>query len=396
MSTTLGKITITLVLTAGIAAAGVYSGYRWAKAAPAGAKDPDDSGDAKPEGDEKAVASVTTAVIQSGHVVRTLTAYGSVVAQSENVRVYSVPFESRVTRLPAPAGAPVEQGAALIEVEPSPDARLQLEEARIALESAKKDSEQTEQRFKSKLATNSELLQSQQALAVAQLHVTNLQQRGIDAGEATTLKAGGDGIVSKIDVQAGQIVPAGGPLIETVPQRQIEVRLGVEPGLAQQLTVGQVVKLFPKGSDSDAVEGKIRLVTQRVNPDTRLVDVFVTPGDARLLLDGFILAQLTETSGDGLVVPRAGTAISKNPFVQFTVRDANWVWQTVTLGTSNKEVAQISGEGLEEGELLVVVGNYELEDGMSVTINDKPTTEPTSATEPTSTTQAAPATENSK
>jgi hypothetical protein len=74
--------------------------------------------------------------------------------------------------------------------------------------------------------------------------------------------------VAKVDVQEGQLVPAGTALVELVPRGQIEIRLGVESADALVLHPGQAVQLFPTTVDDDEpIEGTLRLVTRRVNSE---------------------------------------------------------------------------------------------------------------------------------
>ncbi len=94
-----------------------------------------------PGGQEESAAplvKVKTAAAGEGRIGRTITAYGTVVAAPEEVRTVSVPFESRVTRIHVIAGQRAAAGTKLVEVEPSPDAALSLQEARNSKESTAK------------------------------------------------------------------------------------------------------------------------------------------------------------------------------------------------------------------------------------------------------------------
>src|SRR5205085_11089455 len=133
----------------------------------------------------------------------------------------------------------------------------------------------TQQRFNDHLATNAELSAAQVALESAKLKLNSLTQRGV--GQSQTLKADSPGLVSKIDVQEGQIVPAGGPIVELVSGSQVQVNLGIEPAEVPFVKVGQDVKLTVIGGASgEPVTGKVRIVGQRVDPATRLAPVIVS------------------------------------------------------------------------------------------------------------------------
>jgi RND family efflux transporter MFP subunit len=284
-----------------------------------------------------------------------------------------MPIESRVHHLRVTAGQQVNKDSVLIEVEPSPDSQFQLLEAQHTFDAATQDLKQAKQRFDLKLATNQDLQQSQQNLQTAQVRLENLKKRGAGA-EQKQISTDKAGLISKIDVQEGQIVPAGAPMLELVSQDRIEVKLGVEPSDVSHLKIDQPVKLTLVGdTPTDPLNGKIRLITQRLNPDTRLVDCFVSlQSHDSLLLDAFVQAELTTQSKRTLIVPRSAVLPDDDGPTLFTVKDGHAVKHTVKLGLQNNSDVEIFGDGLNAGDVAVIMGNLELEDGMAVATEPSP------------------------
>lgn len=323
--------------------------------------------EAEAEGEKvKPVAIVETVPLEKSSISEMDTAYGTVVAQPGEVQSVSVEYESRVVRLLIASGQQVEKDQPLIEIEPSPDAKLQLNEATAENESAQQELAQVEQRFAMKLAVNSDLQTAKRAAQSAQTKLKSLQSRGL-AGRQK-LKAEVSGVAGKINVQAGQIVPAGGPLLEIVPSKQIEVRLGVEAEDVGRLEVGQSVKLSAVHNASTAsIEGKIRLITRQVNATTRLIDIFVAlPAESDLILESYVQGEITIAAKETLVVPRAAVLPDEDKHVLFTVKEGHAVKHEVQIGLENSTHVEVIGEGLQAGEQVVTTGNYELEDGMEV------------------------------
>jgi RND family efflux transporter MFP subunit len=352
------NILIVLALMAGAGYGGYLIGHRSASSQTDEGSDSGDSGD-----DLKATPTVQTVPIKQGRVDRTITAYGVVTAETSDVTVLSVAFESRVKRIYVAPGERLDSESEVIEVEPSPDTQLQMEQAKTAVDAARKDLDQTKQRFNNHLATNQDLLQSQQALDLAQLKLDSMTKSGAD--RPVRLKAAG--LVSKVDVQEGQVVPAGGALAEIAGGGKLQVRLGLEPDDAAKVHPGDAVKLWDVRSDGSPVDGHVRIVAQRINPDTRLVDAFVSlPPDSTMALDAYVRGVLSMGSAEGLVVPRAAVLPGDEGYSLFTVDQGKAAEHKVTIGARNDDLAQISGEGLSAGQSVVVVGNMELEDGMAV------------------------------
>jgi membrane fusion protein (multidrug efflux system) len=320
-----------------------------------------------PAADDHPVVAVRTVAMTQGTIQQELTAYGTVISQPGEMRVVSVPFESRVVQVSAVAGQPVSSGAPLVRVEASPDTTLQWQEANQGVAAASRQLQQVEQRYDQRLATKQERLQAQQDLQSAQVKRANLEKRGVASPQNLVAKQAG--IVSKVDVQEGQIVPAGGALVELAVENRIEVKLGIEPEDVAYLKVDQPVSLSAVDrGHAAAITGKVRLVTGQVNPDTRLVDVFVAlPPDAGLMLNQYVRGQLAIAAEHALIVPREAVLPEDGGYALYTIENDRALKHAVALGFQNAGRVAVRGDGLKEGQRVVVTGNYELANGMAVT-----------------------------
>jgi len=380
------------------------------------------SGEEEKAKEEQKVATVKTAAARMTTMGRTVVAYGIVRAAPEAVHVYSAPFEVRVRRLLATPGQAVAAGTALVEVDPSPGTLLAVKQAQSGVESATRklaqakqaaatdlqvargarDSAakilaQTQRRIEMKLATNQEVIQAQQEvqaaqlkleglekqeatqevlaaqqdLALAQLQMENLKKLGIDNARVSCEITG---VVNALLAQEGQIVPAGGPLVELAEEKRIEVRLGVEPGDAGDLQANQPVRIFSvHDSEAKPLEGRVRMVTRRVNPASRLVDVFVAlPAEAKLLLETYVRGEAIVDSRQALAVPRSAVLPEEEKHVVYTLKDNKAVRHEVKTGLEDDTQVEVVGDAIKAGEVVIVEGNYELEDGMAVTVEKEP------------------------
>jgi membrane fusion protein (multidrug efflux system) len=277
------------------------------------------------------VAKVAVTPLRRDRITETISAYGTVVAAPGEAETFSVPFECRVRKVFVTPGLAIAQDTALLEIEPSPDTVLQLAEARSEQDSAANALQLVEQRVAMKLATRHDLLQAKQRLHDAQLRLASLKDRGIDGTRA--IRATEAGVVSRIAVQPGAIVPAGMALVETIGQDQITIRIGVEDEDVGHLEQGQPVRILPvNATDGRSVDGRIHLITHQVNPETRLVDVFVSPAaSAGLLLNEYVVARIAIAAHDALVVPRAAVLPDDGQYVVYTVVDGRAARHVVTI-----------------------------------------------------------------
>ena len=122
-----------------------------------------------------------------------------------------------------------------------------------------------------------------------------------------------------------------------------------------------------------AVTGTVFLITQQVNPQTRLVDVYATlPRNTAWMLDAPVTAQFAAASKHALTVPRKAVLPSGAQNVLFTVANGHAIKHRVWLGLQNdREVEILKAEPpLTAGDSVVIEGNYELEDGMKIQTAD--------------------------
>jgi len=362
------KSLVFLVAVASIAGASVFVGYTLGLQNALTGRAQESGGAAKEEGDSNdVVARVKVVKARDGVIEQTVKAFGTVVASPEDVQTISVPFECRVRRVLAVAGQAVEADTRLVEVESSPDALLALADARSTKQAAERDLAQVQQRLEMKLATRTELSLAQQALQLATSKLDSLEKRGIEARQLT---AGLAVPVSKVDVQEGQIVLAGGTLVEVVPADRIQVRISVEPSRARQLKAGQEVHIETvQNSRRAKVEGSLKMVTRRINPVSRLVDAYVAlPANSPLMLETFVKAAITVGRKEALLVPRSAVLPEEGKHVLFTVQGDKAVEHEVEVGLEDEESIELLAGGVKPGDAVVVEGNAELEKGMAVEV----------------------------
>jgi membrane fusion protein, multidrug efflux system len=315
------------------------------------------------------VPQVQVAKLQRTTITEKVIVYGSVVAQPGKTHSVSIAFETRVRHILVAPGQFVQENDALIEIELSPAAQVQFQQAKNAADAARKEFKQTQERFNLKLATNQDLSAAEKATRDAEAQLSALQRAG--AGGDNRIHSDMSGVIAKVDAQDGQIVPPGGPLVEIVAENEIEVKLGVEPEDLSAAREGAPITILPVNDPTmPKVEGSIRLVTRRIDPTTRLVDVYVTlPQGTKLLLDQYVRGEIQRTENDALVVPRSAVLPNESrEFELFTVANGRAVRHTVKIGAENPEEIQVIADDLHPGDSVVTVGNYELEDGMAVEI----------------------------
>jgi membrane fusion protein (multidrug efflux system) len=312
------------------------------------------------------VARVQVTPIKKETIMETIIAYGTVAPAPGAVETVSVPFESRIRHISVTEGQKISKGDMLLAIDPSPSAKLQVEQAQRTYTSAEQKLRKVRERVDLKLATSGELLAAEEVFQQAGLQLKSLEQRGI--GKEKQIRSRSSGIVYKLHVEQGSVMPAGTPLVEIVPQDHIEVHLGVEQEDADRLRQGQSVLLsLVNISQAPEVLGQIRTISRSVNPVSRLVNIFVslTSPDG-FFLGGYVRGKIVIASKKTMVVPRSAVLPEDDHYVLFIVKHGRASKRIVMPGLENHTKIEVTGSGLNLGDLVVSLGNYELKDGMAV------------------------------
>lgn len=314
------------------------------------------------------IATVETTPLLRKQIEETLSAYGTVIVAPGQSQTFSVPFECRVKKVIVTEGQRVDPKTALLIVEPSPDTQLQYSEAVNQLNTAREQLKMTQNLINLQLATKQDLATLEAEVHSLELKVKSFKDRGIDGDR--TLHASEEGLVSVVHVQQGEIVPAGNVLLETAGANDIQAQLGVESEDIVHVHEDQKLMLHQVNMPGDsAIEAIITRVTHRVNPETRLIDVYVRPlQPGKLLLHDYVWGEIVVSSVNGLVVPRPAVLPKEEGHILFTVENGTARAHDVQIGLENKNEYEVISNDLKAGQQVVVVGNLELEDGMRINV----------------------------
>ena len=315
-------------------------------------------------------ALVRVAIVGAAPLRESLVAYGSVVPAPGSVQVFTAPFEAIVVRLNVRRGQRVTSGQRLVQVAPSPEAQLLIENARSAVQAARSRTSDVQQRLQLGLTTRDQLVLQQQALSDAEAK-WNTYSKWVDG---LNIAAPGGGVVDRVPVSEGQRILAGDLLVSIVSDGRFEVELGVEPEDASLVKIDQPVVLerLAGAPAAPGLPGHVRSVSLAVDSATRLTTVLVAPdagARVRLLLGEFIRSVIVVRSTSGLIVPRSALLPQESGTALFVVHGGRAFRRLVTIGVETDSLVQVTSGGVQAGDTVVVTGNYELSDSMRVRLH---------------------------
>jgi membrane fusion protein (multidrug efflux system) len=319
--------------------------------------------------------AVTTIVARQEEWPATLSAIGTMAAV-QGVTV-SADLPGIVDRIAFDSGRAIRQGDVLAELD------TRQERAQLAAIEAQRDLAQINYNRMKGLLSDRVISQAEFDRAVAEQKQTDAQVGEIRAAiERKTIRAPFSGILGIRQVNLGQYLAAGDPLVPLQALDPIYVNFGVPQQEAGQIRVGHRVRITaPNVADIESI-GRVTAIEPIVDQTTRNMQVQATLGNpgGRLRPGMFVQTELSLGSTRSLVALPA-SAISYAPFGDsvFIVSDFKGEkgqsyrgvrQQFVKLGsTRGDQIAIVSG--VKPGEEIVTSGVFKLRNGAAVVVNNK-------------------------
>jgi membrane fusion protein (multidrug efflux system) len=197
-----------------------------------------------------------------------------------------------------------------------------------------------------------------------------------------TIRAPFSGILGIRQVNVGQYLSAGDPVVNLQSLNPIYVQFGVPQQETGQVRVGRTVRIATDGMPGVEFSGRVTALDSIVDPATRNVQVQATLAnpDGKLRPGMFVQTEVN-LGASQTVVSLPASAISYAPFgdsvfVVADFKDSNGKTykgvrqQFVKLGGSRgDQVAVVSG--VHSGDEIVTSGVFKLRNGAAVIINNK-------------------------
>jgi RND family efflux transporter MFP subunit len=323
---------------------------------------------------DDAVVAVSTAPVQRAPIAQPVRAYGIVAASAANLTSINLPYVVRVTQLRVQTGQPVKRGDPLFVVQADPAAALAATQARSAATLADGEVARTQSLFDKGLATASQLAAARKAAQDAREALASQETTGITSG-SKVVTSPIDGVVLQVSVGQGDQVQAGAPIVQLAGtdngrEARGNVMLAVEPSDAVNIHAGDEVRLRGLSSSLAKVSmtGRVVLVGASIDTQSQLVDVGanVPLGNSAFIPGTHVAADIDTNRGMHWVVPRSAVLKDEHGDFVFQVVSGNKAHR-VNVVTQIEDRDRYGVDGpLNAAQPVVVSGNYELKDGMTV------------------------------
>ncbi|AOY78260.1 efflux transporter periplasmic adaptor subunit [Clostridium formicaceticum] len=209
----------------------------------------------------------------------------------------------------------------------------------------------------------------QQALnQLNQAEVTHRQTQ--DKLEDTVVRAPMSGVISSLNVIAGELASGAQPLATIADIDRVYFQVDVTENIVNTLYTGQKVSVHIPAALEEEVEGTIDFISPTVDASTRLytVKVYIDNKDRKIRTGMSGSMALNLDSRDNVVVINRRAVLDKEGNnIVFVVEGDHAVEKQVTLGMNTASEVEVI-EGLQEGDQVIVKGQQYVTDGERVKI----------------------------
>ncbi|MEQ8344921.1 MAG: efflux RND transporter periplasmic adaptor subunit [Sneathiellaceae bacterium] len=319
------------------------------------------------------VIQVQTATAEADTYNEDLKVFGQVLPNPKEIVTVSTVVAGRVTRINVYPGERIVKGAEVVRIETAPDTESQVAQSENAVRYATEALAHVQKLFREKLATRDQLAAVQRDLDDARSKLEALSAIGANK-EAQTLSAPSDGLVLSLGVKVGDQVAARQAIADLMNPSSLIVELGLEPGDASRLVVGDPVSVQPiealENSKAPRIDTAISSISGILDPQTLLVPATVLLDGAAS--NGFFVNQkvrgaIRVSKQSAIRVPRDALVYEGSGPVVFVTSDGKAEKRTVEVVGMTDRYIYLS-DGLRAGESVITGGLIGLADGAQVKV----------------------------
>jgi RND family efflux transporter MFP subunit len=307
-----------------------------------------------------------TAMVQRRAWPLTIDAYGEVAAGRPETLNFAQ--AGRLAMLGVVAGQRVRRGDVLAVLENDPNARAAYAQASSAVDFARREASRQRDLLALQLATQAQADGAARQLADAEIALAAQARLG-GAGVTAKLTAPFDGVVLALAAAQGDRLAAGAAVLQLAAAGALRVLLSVDPAVIGQLKAGMPLTVSAGGGEG-AVRSTIVTLQGVVDPKTQMSGaVAQLPADSGLAPGTRVTARIEAGRRDAWSVARSAVLNDEKGTYLYQVEGKAGAARARRVAV--RKVAETPDQYAVDGPLdgalpVVVLGNYELQDGAAV------------------------------
>jgi RND family efflux transporter MFP subunit len=252
-------------------------------------------------------------------------------------------------------------------------AKIELEQAKLSMEEAEKNFLRNQELIKKDLISEQEFQTQEAQYQQRQLdyknRLENFKNLEIQLNY-TKIRALSEGYITERLIEVGTRVTSNQQVYTIEDFKPLLVRVYVPTSDAINLKTEMPAEVTTEVLPGTAFEGGVKLINPRIDTQTGTVKVTVEIDDKTMRLRPGMFVEVRISIGQKdnvLVVPRKAILYKQNKTYVFVMNQNLVSQREVQLGLTEEDEVEITA-GLNEGEVIVVVGIEGLKDGQPVEV----------------------------
>jgi len=252
-------------------------------------------------------------------------------------------------------------------------AKIQLEQAKLSLEEAEQNFNRNQELIKRELISEQEFQTQEAVYKQRNLDYQNRQESYKDLElqlNYTKIRALSEGFITERLIEVGDRVNANEQVYTIEDFKPLLIRVYVPTSDAIKLETGMSAQVMTEVLQGAAFDGKVKLINPRIDNQTGTVKTTIEVFDESLRLKPGMFVEVRIAIGakeNVITIPRKAILYKQNKTYVF-VMNRNLVSQReIELGLTEEDYVEVTS-GLDEGEVIVIVGVEGLKDGQRVDV----------------------------
>ncbi len=282
--------------------------------------------------------------------------------QAKESAVIAAKVTGVVTKVPVKLGSAVNAGALLVEIAAG-EINARLSQAEAQLTQARRNLEREQNLLKKKASTTETVKTMRDQF--------NMALAGYNEAKSmlgyTSITAPFAGVITRKDVNSGDLATPGTPLLYLENNQHLQVRSSVPESLVLKIQTGDQLMIRVDAAGA-IVQGTVVEIAPAADPDSRTAPVVIDlPAHPDLRTGQFARVLLPGSGIRGLLVPETAVVPQGQMDRVFVVEDGRAHLRLVRVGQQFDGMVEIL-TGLEPGETVAISNNRLLVNGQQVRV----------------------------
>lgn len=211
------------------------------------------------------------------------------------------------------------------------------------------------------------------ALAASRMAAAQNSQ-GANQLDYTALRSTQTGVISAINVEAGQVVAAGQPVLTLVQNDELEVEIDVPENRYEAILNASDITVSFWALPGRSLQGKVREISPMADKTSRTYKVRIQlinpPADLKLGMTASVNSAVTSSAATAQIPLSAIYQTGSTPSV-WVISNGVAALRSVKLGDFSDSSVQVLS-GLNDQEIIVTAGVHKLKEGQKVRLAGEP------------------------